>query len=82
MAFMGKDILRLGLVPLIHLLINHPHLNLAGNTPRLSLFLHIIYVLLFKCEQLLLKTKLLMYDILHFYLRKETGRCFYVHHQS
>jgi len=39
MGFMGKDVVRIGVVPLIHLLINHPHLSIVGNTCYyLSLF--------------------------------------------
>jgi hypothetical protein len=31
MSFMGKGMLHLGVAPLIHLLINHHHLKLAGS---------------------------------------------------
>ena len=32
MVFMGKGVVHIGVVPLIPLLINHPHLSLAGST--------------------------------------------------
>jgi len=52
MGFMGKDVVHIGVVPLIRLLINHPHLGIVGNTCYYILCLSLFYFQCFRMSSL------------------------------